>query len=219
MPELETDHTRARTEIIYGAGATASTEVTKTYTLDELVEGTGFLRSAAAAFGADVCDIHHLAIELRLDEKAGDLVKRSAVNLLSELADAGFSWRDIAAMAGVSVPAVRKWRLGESLTPEHHFDIARLVALVETIPADHMVEDFAAWMEVPIVQSAPLTKIDLAIAHRYQDIADLASSQRSGEQVLDDWRPDWRERYRSQFEVFEASDGELSIRFAKNEGT
>ena len=32
------------------------------------------------------------------------------------------------------------------------------------------------------------------------------------EQVLDAWNPDWRERYRSDFEVFVAGDGNLAIR-------
>ena len=68
-------------------------------------------------------------------------------------------------------------------------------------------------------QGAPLTKIDLAIAGRYQDIADLAGLQVSGEQVLDEWHPGWRDRYRSEFEVFEATDGGLSIRFARDQRT
>ena len=82
-----------------------------------------------------------------------------------------------------------------------------------------MIEDVAAWIEVPIVQNAPLTKIDLAVARRYQDIADIAGLQLSGEEVLNRWQPDWRERYRSQFEVFEDPDGELAIRFADTEGS
>jgi len=216
MAELRTDRTRTSAEMS-GVGIAAPVEVTKTRTLDELVEDAGDLRNRVALVGVDASEIHHWFIERRLDERASELVKRSASNLLAELSDAGFAWRDIATMVGVSVPAVRKWRLGESPTPEHRLDIARLVALVETLQADHMIEDVAAWMEIPVVQSAPVTKIDLAAARRYQDVADLAGLQSSGEQVLDGWLPDWRERYRSQFEVFEDSDGDLSIRFSDTE--
>ena len=137
-------------------GATATTaEITKTLTLDELVEDAGHLRNNAALVGSDASDIHHLVIELRLDEKARELVRRSTLNLLAELSDAGFAWRDIAAMVGVSVPALRKWRMGESATPEHRLSIARLVALVETLPVDYMIEDPASWMEVPIDKALP----------------------------------------------------------------
>jgi hypothetical protein len=41
---------------------------------------------------------------------------------------------------------------------------------------------------------------------------DFASGHTDAEQILTNWDPHWRDRYRSDFEVFRATDGQLSIR-------
>ena len=69
MMEPCRDLTRTSAEIS-GARLPSSTEVTRTRTLDELVEDAGDLRNRVALFGADASDIHHWLIERRLDEKA-----------------------------------------------------------------------------------------------------------------------------------------------------
>jgi hypothetical protein len=46
------------------------------------------------------------------------------------------------------------------------------------------------------------------------DVVDVAAGHAAGEAVLELWQPGWREKYRSDFEVFEAPDGELGSRAA-----
>jgi hypothetical protein len=90
--------------------------------------------------------------------------------------------------------------------------MARLLAVVEILREDHLVANVAPWMEMPLVPGPPLTGVDLAASGRLTDLMDLAAQQARPEDVLDNWQPGWRERYRSDFEVFHAPDGELGIR-------
>src|SRR5665647_2942011 len=77
---------------------------------------------------------------------------------------------------------------------------------------DREVSDGASWMEMPLVADAAVTAIDLAVAGRLQEVVEIAAGHSTGEEVLDRSQPGWRERYRSDFEVFEAPDGELGTR-------
>lgn len=147
-----------------------------------------------------------------LNKRARGAAKLGMPVLLTDLADRGFAWRDIAALAGVSVPAVRRWRQGEAPTGEHLLAVARVVALVDTLEKDHLVTDVASWMEMPLADEAPLTAMDLAVAGRLSDVVDAAGEHATGEAVLDRWMPGWREKYGSRYEVFEAADGELGTR-------
>lgn len=214
-----TDAVTSDATLITGTETTSPSEVSRTRTIDEVVDDWGLLRSQARLLGHDVAETgrrvgesHQRAVALQLDTRARRNAKRDAGEMLSELADAGFSWRDIAALVGVSVPAVRRWRLGESPTAQNRLAIGRLVALIETLRDEHMVSGVASWMEMPIAVGAPVTAIDLVVAGREVDVVDLAAEHTTGEDVLDHWQPDWRERYRSDYEVFEASDGELATR-------
>jgi hypothetical protein len=200
---------------------TAPEQLTRTRTIDEVVEEVGLLRSQSRLLGDDVAEtdrrtreLHQQMVERQLDAGARRLAKRGMGRLLNELAEIGFAWRDIAALAGVSVPAVRRWRQGETPTGEHLLDVGRVVALVEMLRHDHLVADAASWMEMPLAQGAPLTAIDLAAAGRLPDVVDVAAGHATGESVLDRWRPGWREEYLSDVEVFQAADGQPGIRHA-----
>ena len=119
-------------------------------------------------------------------------------------------------MIGVSVPAVRRWRNGESATPHHLFSIARLVALKEIIEANNPVVDLASWLALAISPLCPITGIDLAAAGSFQELFDLAGFHESPEGILDRFDPDWRKLERPEIEVFEAADGEMGIRLVES---
>jgi hypothetical protein len=219
-----TDTVTSDATLITGTETTSPDRITRTRTIDEVVAEAGLLRSQTRLLGDDVAEtnrrvseIHHDAVATQLEKQARLVTKRSVSEMLGELADAGFAWRDIAALASVSVPAVRRWRQGEPPTGQNRLAIARLVALVETLRDEHLVSNVASWMEVPLVPDAPLTAIDLAVAGHLPDVVDVAANHSTGEEVLDRWQPDWRERYRSDYEVFEAPDGELATRPAIRE--
>lgn len=200
------------------AEAAAPAETTRTRTTSDLVQEAGHLRNTVRLVSNDVSEIHHRALAADLESRARAIVRQaSAQDMLEALADEGFSWRGIAALVGVSVPALRRWRQGDPPTPGHLLDIARVLALVHTLESEPLITDAARWLEIPLDPEVPITGLELAAAGAYELILDYATDQLSAEEVLDRWRPDWRTAYRSEFEVFEAPDGELGIRLASPE--
>jgi len=194
-------------------------QISQTRTIQDLVQDAGSLRTQTKLLSQDVAEtqrqigaLHQWAFSAQLEQKARDAARQSVGEMLSALAGEGFAWRDIARLIGVSVPAVRRWRQGESLTGEHRLAIGRLIALVEILRADHLIKEVASWLEIPLNAQVPLTGIDLAAEGRYEDVLELAANHVSSDEVLDRWQPDWRTRYLSEFEVFEAPDGDLGIR-------
>ena len=205
--------------LITGTETTSPERVTRTRTIDEVVQDCGHLRNRTRLLGEDVAEadrevseVHRQALIVQFDVKARKIAKRSVGEMLNELADAGFAWRDIARLAGVSVPAVRRWRQGEAATGANRLAVAHIVALVEILRDDHSVSEVASWMEVPLASGAPVTAIDLAASGRLQEVVEIAAAHSTGEDMLDRLQPGWRERYRSDYEVFEAPDGELGTR-------
>ncbi|WP_155763851.1 hypothetical protein [Mycobacterium asiaticum] len=136
----------------------------------------------------------------------------SPATMLSDLADLGFSWRDIAKMVGVSVAAIQKWRKGDNVTGSNRHKLASLVAACDFIIAHFHAEDVAQWFETPIIDGAPITPIDIWSEGNHLVLFEYATQHITPEQAMNEFRPDWRESFRSNWEVFEADDGNLSIR-------
>ena len=200
------------------AEAVAESEMptSKTLTIEErigeIAARAGQVRSVSSLVNSDAAEIKHEAVHLQLDIRTGRLTQQGPATLLEQLSDMGFAWRDIARMVGVSVPALRRWRAGELPSGEHRRGIAQLLAFAETIRDDHMIFEPASWMEVPISGDAPTTPIDLYAAGYLDTIFDLASEHCTPEEALDQAEPGWREKYRSDWEVGTAEDGEPYIR-------
>jgi transcriptional regulator with XRE-family HTH domain len=133
--------------------------------------------------------------------------------LLEDLSERGFSWRQIARMVGVSVPAVQKWRKGEGLSTERRGKLARVVAVMQLLERNAMVNDVAAWCSLPITVEAAITPIELIADDELELVYVWAEGHEDGAAVLDKYRPAWRDQLPNDgFEVFEATDGNLSIR-------
>jgi transcriptional regulator with XRE-family HTH domain len=155
---------------------------------------------------------YHNQVGLDLDRRAIVKARRGVSALLDELAARGFSWRDIARIAGVSVPAVRKWRTGGTHSPERRLDLARMAGLCDLLDEYHVV-DPAGWLEMPLAKGVTVAPMDLYLAGRAELVVDAAANRApEARELLDRFDPDWRQRYVSDFEVFEATDGKLSIR-------
>mgnify|MGYP003391502335 CR=1 FL=1 len=191
-----------------------------TPTIAELYAQTAENVSVVSALAGDVTDLHGSAItnhaaatSLRLDERA-QLVGRAPVpTLLNDLAEAGLSWRQIALLAGVSVPAIRKWRQGGASTGANRLRVARLVVLLHWLSADMLIDDPASWLEMPLVPGVPVSRLDLlADGHEASLISSLVGPETPPESVLDQYDPAWRTTYQSDYEVFTADDGQPSIR-------
>lgn len=135
--------------------------------------------------------------------------------LLDRLSDVGFSWRDIARVVGISVPALRKWRLGGRATGENRGRLATLVSFCEVARTRCHVSDVAGWLETPLHSDAPVTGIDLIAGGRFDLALRLARDQGSDpEAVLDAFEPGWREHYASTVEVFAGPDRMPGLRMS-----
>lgn len=172
----------------------------------------GGIRGMARALNNDVDNLHKRTHEDEWRTAAAERGKANVKSMLTELADLGFAWRDIARMVGVSVPAVQKWRKGEKASGDSRIRVASLLAACDLITGHYMVEEIASWFEMPLSSSAPVTPIVLYAANRADLVFEFASGRVDPEALLSEFDPSWRERYRSDFEVFEAGDGNRSIR-------
>ncbi len=196
------------------------TEPAPTRTIAELVDEAAWLGTRASLLVQDATQLHTETNQLHADTvdellraHTAELAARPVVDLINMLGDAGFSWRDVARLVGVSVPALRKWRLGEPATGENRLKIARLVALCELLEDKAMIADPASWLEVPVIGDVPICGLDLLAARRDDLVFRLALQHGvDPESILDEFEPDWRSTYRGDFEVFEANDGLLGLR-------
>ena len=154
-------------------------------------------------------------LNAQLHEEANRLAKQNAANLLDQLNDLGFSWRDVARVAGVSVPALRKWRLGGSATSQNRYQVATIAALCEMLHHLYLISDVASWLEARIHPEAPVTGLDVMAKGRFDLLLSLARDDKADpEPVLDELEPRWREKYASPVEVFVAPDGMPGLRLS-----
>lgn len=184
---------------------------------------TGHLRSRvriieddAKSLGRELADQQHSALEDALERRTTVEARKSVRELLEELGDLGFAWRDIARLLHVSVPSLRKWRLGEQATGANRRSVARLTAFVRLLADEHLVSDVASWLEMPLSPDYEVNGLDLYEAGRSELLYDLASLNITAEEALDAFRPQWRELVDRSIEVFLAPDGEIGIRQRDN---
>jgi len=183
-----------------------------TQTAARLNEAVGGHRSDARVLHENADQMHHKTSEVEWRTLTLERAKSSVTTMLNELAGLGFAWRDIAQLVHVTVPAVQKWRRGEKASGESRQRLASLLAACDLVVNHYFVEDVASWFEMPLVASVPVTSITLYAADRADLVFDHANGHADPEAILTQFDPDWRERYRSDFEVFEAADGHPSIR-------
>ena len=194
-----------------------------TRTIADLVNETGFLKNRTKILVTDLNEVHQTSEELHIESLrmhhrtlSHKLAKENLSGLLDALSDLGLSWREIARVSGVSIPAVRKWRNGEQATGENRRRVAMLAALCQLAQDEYLIDDVAGWLEVPLHLDVPLTVLDLVVEDRFDLALQLASERDADpERVLDQFDPEWRERYSSAVEVFTAPDGLLGVRFTE----
>ncbi|MGH3771603.1 MAG: hypothetical protein ACRDRW_09445 [Pseudonocardiaceae bacterium] len=138
--------------------------------------------------------------------------RASTQQMLDELAALGFAWRDVAKLVGVSVAAIQKWRRGEGVTGANRQKVASLLAACDLACEHCGIQEVASWFEMPLRLGVPVTPVDLWACGRSDLVLNFASGHADSEQVLTGWDSRWRDRYRSDFDVFRGADGQLSIR-------
>ncbi|MGD9798067.1 MAG: hypothetical protein AB7H92_16530 [Microbacteriaceae bacterium] len=182
-------------------------------TMASLTREYGKLRDQTSVLDADVGTDHRAAQLQTLELLARDRARDDVVTLLDVLsAERGLGWSDIARLVGVSVQAVRKWRRGEAVTGENRLAVARVVALFDMISSETPVQDPAGWLEIPVIEGYALRHLDLYRLGRADLLFDLAHLRISHEGAMAELTPEWRERYALEHEVYEAEDGQRSVR-------
>jgi transcriptional regulator with XRE-family HTH domain len=177
-----------------------------------LTEDASSLRNRVQTLQQNVVDTHQQTLELEWRERTSRCARDSTSDLLVQLGDLGFGWRDIARLLGVSVAAVQKWRKGESMSGDNRRNVAALAAACDLIAAHFYVDGIASWFETPLTGGAGITPIDLWTADRKDLLFEYASTSSDPELLLTKFDPDWRASASSDFEAFRGEDGQLSIR-------
>ncbi|MEU0793836.1 helix-turn-helix domain-containing protein [Amycolatopsis sp. NPDC005961] len=177
-----------------------------------LTEHIGYERKRTRYTQEEIDDLHHKIHTVEWATRIREIGKGSPTEMLTEIANLGFSWRDIARVVGVSVPAVQKWRKGERISGPNRLALAGFLAGCDLIIDHYAVRDIASWFEMPIMPNVPISPLDLWQDQRIDLVFDYASGDAEPDQVLTLHNPDWRAKYESEFEVVTESDGTPSIR-------
>ncbi len=181
-------------------------------TIQQLNVSYAELRGEARQVNNDIEDGHREVRRYDLDERTSLKARCAPQELLDELAtDRGLSWATIARLSGVSVSAVRKWRSGDAPSPERRLALARVAAFLDLV-SEMPVADPGSWLSMPLVTQYSVTGEDLFLANRVDDLLDYAAGHVTAKQILDLFDDAWRDHFASDWEVFDAPDGERSIR-------
>lgn len=176
------------------------------------------LRDQVALLASDIDGVHQEAQDYDLQQRAQIKARSAVPALLSELAvDRGMSWSSVARLIGVSVGAVRKWRNDGAATGENRRAVARLAAFLDLLE-EFSVQDPAGWLEMPMVDGYTVTASDLYRARMELELLDFAAVRASVDDVLSKYDQHWRRSYKTNFEVFEAADGNLAVRRRQEDG-
>lgn len=211
--------TESTQEVVSSEEGTVATEIVTAPEVSEtrtqtrlLTEDIGADRSKVRALHEDFDNLHQSSHFVEWRTLTTVRAREAVAPMIQELGNLGFAWRDIARLVGVSVPAIQKWRRGEGASGESRARVASLLAACDLITEHYLIQDIASWFEVPLIVGIPVTPIDLYSAGRFDLLFDYAGQHCDPEQVLTEYDSGWRERYRTNFEVFRAADGDMAIR-------
>ncbi len=184
----------------------------------------GALRSEklrAARVAVEVVDQHaawhEQTLRQLLREKADTRARLGLRGLLAELTDAqGLGWSELARLVGVSVPAVRKWRHGGSITYARLESLARLVAFLDLLHQEG-VADPAAWLSLPVEggDGRPVAKAEIYLAGGAVDLLLYVKGYLNYNDLLER-APSVERPQPSKNQLVVAGDGRLSIVPTKN---
>ena len=174
-----------------------------------LTDAYGGLTGKVRLLSEDVEDgrreVRSIDFDLRISAKAA----LGAELLLDELSTArGLGWSEIARLCEVSVSAVRKWRAGDSISPERRRALARLAAFLDLLVEVGPVNEPASWLNMRVSDQLTVTATDLYIDGRADDLLEYAQGHLGLESLLERWNPNWRTIARSEWKIVNGPDGE-----------
>jgi len=155
---------------------------------------------------------HHGVYAAAFSDLTREGLKRGVRDILESLAGGfGLAWVDLAKMVGVSVPAIRKWRLDGGVNPENHRRIAEVWAFLSVLEKHAHVADPAGWIAQRMIDGHTVTVRHLYSPTNVGRLLDYATSATGAADVLDKVEPGWREEYATADEVVPFDDGGLAI--------
>jgi hypothetical protein len=185
------------------------------------VEPPALLVAGTAELRRDVDDLHGRARGLHRDSQETQLsLLTHQLNLtapqalLDELADEGVAWALVARIVGVTPAAVRKWRRGETVTPTYNRELAEFVAFCRLLrERNPLLDDVDQWLDTPAASQADVTHANLYIDGHRAELLNIASSDTTGDAILDEHDPGWRDRRARarRWKVVHHEDGTSSI--------
>ncbi len=173
----------------------------------------GALRDETGLLHGDTSALHRQVRQQDLKARAAEKLRKSVPELLHELAtDRGMAWADVADLVGVSVSAVRKWRTDGGATGDNRSRLARLAAFLDALT--DCVADAAQWMEMalPLEQGYTIKAFEVYRRGGEQELLEYACGHGQAEAVLDATMPGWRQDRASDFDVYDAPDGQKALR-------
>jgi hypothetical protein len=180
-------------------------------TWSSLTQQTAGIRDNARFLHDDASALHQETRRYNLKSRTSAKARSSAQDLLNQLADRGYSWSMIARLTRVSIPGLRKWRLGEHPSGENRRKIAELAALTDFLE-EYLISDVPGWLEMPLDANVSVTCADICMGGRVDLVLDYAANRVSDPHaLLDAFDPKWRVKT-NEYEVFQAPDGSPSIR-------
>ena len=151
-------------------------------------------------------------LRARLDTVGADYARSSPKDVIVYLTDTlGIGQLVTARALGVTPTAVRKWRRGETATPEHRDRLARFAALCQLL-TEVGLHDPAGWLDMPISSASIATPLDLLLAGRADLVVLFGARLADPHETLDAFDPDWRKTYRldADYEIVSLQDGSRS---------
>jgi hypothetical protein len=181
------------------------------------------VRDKAELVRGDIARVHGETQALELDALAHERLRDGVDALLTELTEVrGLAWSQVARLVGVSVPAVRKWRLHQTdPTPDNRALLGGLAAFLDLFATRFLIQDPVGWLEAPLTQSN-LTGLDV---YRTEGgpigLLELAGQRIDVDQLLDAQAPGWRARGApdARFRIVRAGDGGRSVVYDPGGGT
>jgi hypothetical protein len=174
----------------------------------------GMVRHALRQIEPAVAAHHREERAAMLRQAAAQLAWQDPRDILRQLStDYGMSWAAIAKMVKVTPTAIRKWRRGESISPDARESLAGLLAFLQHASSCQPIADIGSWLEMRVVADSTLTPIDLFGAGASGPLLDWLGEYVTVNEMLAEFDPDWQTKYArdSSFEVGEGPGGERAI--------
>lgn len=151
-------------------------------------------------------------IRRRLDRTRLVQLQKAPTNVLKHMTDElGVGQLGAGRAIGVTPTAIRKWRRGEPIRPEHRDRLAQFAALLGELQ-DAGIYDPAGWISIPVSAESFVTPIHMFTKGRGDLAVLLGAGAAEPQEVLDLFDPHWRTRYAvdPDYDVVTLLDGSRS---------